>query len=95
MRIVRGLFQAANGKEAIRTRSWSTVALIPRFQTLAVPDWSTSPDMSGNAQTSAFMLTQSNIEIIRHRCMNKSGKYLRKFVVPPERTYRQCLGSTV
>ncbi|KRZ15580.1 hypothetical protein T11_16706 [Trichinella zimbabwensis] len=47
-------------KEALRTGSWSTAAPVPRFQMLA-PDWPTGPDMSGNVQTSAFMLAQSKI----------------------------------
>ncbi|KRZ11490.1 hypothetical protein T11_8860 [Trichinella zimbabwensis] len=45
-------------KEALQPGSWSTAAPVPRFQTLD-PDWSTSPDMSGHDQTSAFKLAQS------------------------------------
>ncbi|KRZ67634.1 hypothetical protein T10_11393 [Trichinella papuae] len=45
-------------KEALQPGSWSTAAPVPRFQTLD-PDWSTSPDMSGYDQTSAFKLAQS------------------------------------
>ncbi|KRZ71498.1 hypothetical protein T10_10622 [Trichinella papuae] len=37
------------GKVALRTGGWSMAAPVPRFQTLG-PDWSTSPDMSGNAE---------------------------------------------
>ncbi|KRX97059.1 hypothetical protein T4A_13080 [Trichinella pseudospiralis] len=32
-------------KEALRPKSWSRAALVPRFQRLD-PDWSTSPDVS-------------------------------------------------
>ncbi|KRZ19239.1 hypothetical protein T11_2391 [Trichinella zimbabwensis] len=47
------------GKVALRTGSGFTAAPVPQFQMLA-PDWSTSPDMSGHVQTSAFMLAQPN-----------------------------------
>ncbi|KRX88769.1 hypothetical protein T4E_4332 [Trichinella pseudospiralis] len=50
---------SVNVKDALQRGSWSTEAPVPRFQTLD-PDWSTGPVTSGNVQTSAFMLTQSN-----------------------------------
>ncbi|KRX48884.1 hypothetical protein T05_10440 [Trichinella murrelli] len=36
-------------KEALRTGGWFKAAPVPQFQTL-VSDWSTSSDMSGNAE---------------------------------------------
>ncbi|KRZ02847.1 hypothetical protein T11_12630 [Trichinella zimbabwensis] len=41
--------QIVKRKETLRTGGWSTAAPVPRFQTLA-PDWSTGPDMFGNAE---------------------------------------------
>ncbi|KRY17580.1 hypothetical protein T12_2193 [Trichinella patagoniensis] len=36
-------------KEALRTGGWFKAAPVPQFQTL-VSDWSTSSDMTGNAE---------------------------------------------
>ncbi|KRY83352.1 hypothetical protein T4D_7453 [Trichinella pseudospiralis] len=38
-----------NRKEALQTGGWSTAASALQFQTLD-SDWSTSPEMSGNAE---------------------------------------------
>ncbi|XP_003377663.1 conserved hypothetical protein [Trichinella spiralis] len=42
-----------NEREALRTGGWLTTAPVPCSQTIA-PDWSTSPDMSGNAPDNPF-----------------------------------------